>query len=768
MTDERGSDERTSKDGAKDHESTKGARDAERAQTSESSESTHSSESSADEPFSQGGAHDGVEKSADSGGESVDEMTATPPKRPRWRRWIGRLAISMLLLLAAFALALPRLSVLATQHLLDGPLGRELVNRRPERFQMNWRTGTSSRPGTISFEGVVLRGQSARAAWQLEADELTFQVVLPSLLVAIFETEQVRGRGVRFYLERLGTEQKAGESPRAPDGTLPGRPPIERLTSPVVPDAAAAAPSTPNPEELERTGRERENVGRLRRWLVGGRPWTLDLNDIVLDDVHQVWIERQNVEGELDFRGTMRFALRRYVQFDSLVLGLAEATLRDGDTLLLDGASGTLDLDLAPLVPRRTELPALARSVSGRVRLDARLRDLGVLRRSFEPLSWLDVQVEGDLEADVGLERGLARSGSFVRIDASRAQLDLFDQEVLGTGHLEARFERAEGAVQAGELVSPSGAGSPEVGDSTVTAAVDVVLAEFTSRPRGGTGSSEPLLLGRELEARLLGIWPALDQLPRLEHGQVRLTDTEVRDLGGLQRYVPASSGVELRSGKAQLDLQLTFEGTRGRGRAALRGERVRLRVRDVVVRSDLELDARMNQLDLDRRLVSIDGTTMRLSSLLVEDPPAPRGAQLWWARTILERGSIDWRSGAPRFNARFAGSMRDSRPLVAYYLSSRRLLAPLVDLLTIENLDISGDLELEERSTRIQCFSALAPKVHIQADFDLGAGRPTGIALFESGRFRLGLEAGAAERDWKVLRPRRWFAQQRVGRCEG
>ncbi|REJ75044.1 MAG: hypothetical protein DWQ30_18685 [Acidobacteria bacterium] len=629
--------------------------------------------------------------------------------------WIAALVV---------AVSLPWLFAFATEKTLQSSFGERLVNRRPDRFQMSWRSVASPSPGRLRFESVTLRGQTPRTGWQIEAEELEAQVSLAALLGRIFECEWIRGRGVSFAMLRL-----EGGRPALAEGA----PPID------LPAAGRALQSS-----------AREQSG-----------WTIDLDGIAVEDLRRIWIDRERLDTSPDatFGGAMRFALRRHVEIEAARLELHAAALSEAGEEVLREIDGSVEIDLAPMRPREVDFEELLRALSGHAEFTADISSLGALRRSFETLRWLDLDASGSLVVDLGLDRGTVRPGSHLAVESPSVRALLFDQQIVGAGTIAGRFEQS------------SAGGSAE---STNPVRVDIELQRFAGGPRppsepgrlpaadadsGGRSAFE----GGGLTASLTGTWPRLSRVPQLATGTLHLEDARLNDVSALQRYLPAGSGVVLRSGTADLGVDLRFEGHRGSGSATLQGSAIRFRLQEVAMRGDLALDLQLPEVDLDSATLRVNGSSLRVDGLQVEG--STRTAD-WWSRARASRGTLRFRDSGPAFAAHFEGEMRDSRPLVAYYLKKRRLLRPLEELLTVEGLRIRGDLDVGAQRGRVECFAAEAENLEIQADLTLGRGRPEGIALFEYRRFALGLEAEASERDWKLRRPRRWFESRRQDRC--
>lgn len=72
--------------------------------------------------------------------------------------------------------------VLAAAIFLNTSLGPSVINRQPERFQMQWASGRSWWPGRVTLIDVRLQGQARRVAWQAQAARVQGRIALRPLL----------------------------------------------------------------------------------------------------------------------------------------------------------------------------------------------------------------------------------------------------------------------------------------------------------------------------------------------------------------------------------------------------------------------------------------------------------------------------------------------------------------------------------------------------------------------------------------------------------
>ena len=64
----------------------------------------------------------------------------------RWLRWLWRVLLALVGLYALY--------LVAGNLFLNTPIGPSTINRKPEKFQMHWDSGSTWWPGQVSLSGV--------------------------------------------------------------------------------------------------------------------------------------------------------------------------------------------------------------------------------------------------------------------------------------------------------------------------------------------------------------------------------------------------------------------------------------------------------------------------------------------------------------------------------------------------------------------------------------------------------------------------------------
>ena len=116
---------------------------------------------------------------------------------------------------------------------------------------------------------------------------------------------------------------------------------------------------------------------------------------------------------------------------------------------------------------------------------------------------------------------------------------------------------------------------------------------------------------------------------------------------------------------------------------------------------------------------------------------------------------------GKPVFlRARLESTLSDTRPLFALVAPAGRgkILHWVDDLLDVQGVGAVADLTVGPSLLRVDNLAVAGGKARVQGRFRVAGGHPRGILYASLGRLDVGMEMADGKRDWKILRPRKWF----------
>ncbi|HEY2514253.1 MAG TPA: hypothetical protein VGI39_25475 [Polyangiaceae bacterium] len=423
------------------------------------------------------------------------------------------------------------------------PLFGKVVNATPEDVDIHYRRAWSLYPTHVTARDLSIRGTDSHVEWILHLDEVTFDCSLLELPTQHFHVTRARGSGIRFRL-RFTTE-----SPRATPAYLAQIPPIDSL------GPLAFKPSGP-PYKGEWSDAD---------WHL----WTIRLDDIVAEHVHEVWLDRGRFVGDARIGGGFYLRPIRRVEVGPLDVevrgGAASFAARTvADPLVLRGT-----MRVAPFDPRVASGDDLLHHLSIDVDAKATIPDVAALPVDLPP----EAKIAGALELPrvaLKLARGVVQNGT----------------------HVEARSDQLEARLD--EHAASGAAGlSADVKDGELRARLDVTGVDFDHAIRAPA-------LSLTADGRALDLAQGFDDL----HATLDVPEVELADLRALgapeldRGSVRASAHVEGWRSDARLAGEAEAHATRAAlhlGKARIHGAAdARLRVESFYVRQMRLVGARL------------------------------------------------------------------------------------------------------------------------------------------------------------------------------
>ncbi len=603
-----------------------------------------------------------------------------------------------------------------------------LAHHKPEKFQADWSLAYSVWPGRVHFRDLEMRGRNRRVIWSATVDQGSASIDIGELFARRVRIDGLHGSGLRFRL-RPRVEKPPPAGAPGPNGETGDE---DEVTAPAPDDV---------PPEVE----EKEGEAPLLPPIPGFEglgepikstkpPWTIDLDDFVVDGVHEVWLERYHYLAESPagrFSGSVVLRLRRSVELPHFDLELAGGSLlvREEKLARLErfAARGAME----PFPTRPYTVQELTRYTRAQLELSAQESNLSALEYYLRGFP-IELGGQGKITAEIGLAHGVLEPGS--RLEVSEATLRLAYLTYWGKGR---------------------GSAQVRVDDQGEGRSLARLAARLDTFELGVLGSHAAHLTGRGLtvNARTENL-DLSDERPQLE-GEIHLPATEVPDFRVYNRLWPESFPFELRSGKAQLESDLTFATTStshsARGQLLLEGHGIRAALLDNEFSGDFKLTAHLASADLAEKTFALAGTRLEISGLDGHWEPKTTG---WWATVDIPRGEVQL--AEPRsFDLHLDARLADSSPLVAALITQKPELEWLSGLLNIKDLRLATEARLGSHRLDLRGL-----KLHggekLEAVGELVMKNKKGDAVFHlkygpfSAAFRLRPDR---TRDWKLLK---------------
>jgi hypothetical protein len=108
--------------------------------------------------------------------------------------------------------------------------------------------------------------------------------------------------------------------------------------------------------------------------------------------------------------------------------------------------------------------------------------------------------------------------------------------------------------------------------------------------------------------------------------------------------------------------------------------------------------------------------------------------------------------------------TLSDPRPIFAFVAPPERrsrLLNWVDRLLDVQGIGAVADVAVGTGGVAIDHMAIAGGPALIQGRLRIGGPRRQGILYASYGRWDVGLEMDGDQRDWRILRPKKWFANQ-------
>jgi len=479
--------------------------------------------------------------------------------RVRWRRFFVRVLLT---------LAIPcALYVVVANVLLRTGLLRNVVSGSSVSFavigdstdlRLDYTSAYSIVPGRVHVEGLTIRGREQTMEWFLTLDHADVRISLGDLLHRTFHVTRLRSSG--FVLRARMRLDRADATPEVV-ATLP---PIEGFPdAPVLDEGPEPPPLTDATYNL----------------------WTINLEDVDVDHVRQIWIQALRAEGDTHVTGRWFFHPQRWLDVGPATVDANGVDFSYGSAPLATGVRGSFGATVHPFDLRQAD----GLEVLDHVSYDGQLRGRGFVAdvlRLLAPRSGIRfTRWEGPFDARLILDHGTVANGTQVSTEA--------DDCAIGAGALvlEAPI-RTELGVQehlATIDMRVSGAGAERAHIASI--AVAVTSGELQLAHLGG-------------DARFA----------------VDVGGATTNDIAAWQHYFPSTSTFAIRSGTVAADAHakgsLVEGGGWAAGTATVAADDVTVALGPAVLGGRLEAHVDLRRATWADRRVELSGSDVVLRSV--------------------------------------------------------------------------------------------------------------------------------------------------------
>jgi hypothetical protein len=724
---------------------------------------------------------------------------ASPPARAQnplaRHRWLRRTLWTLLVCYGAYV-------VLGNVY-LNTALGPWSINRKPDKFAMHWDRALTWWPGEVVLWKVSMRGHVGRTVWTLQAGKASGHVALTALLRKEVRIPRLHASDVTGDVRHVEDEMPA-PVPR-PGGWLLNFPSI---TSDSIHGGRFHA--------LTLEGDGEAHIGFTKR-LRGGPAELLESTakfqharllhdgDALLQDARldarfamppvtraqavgidklrfarfgvKIDADTPGLAARQDQAGKLELVLQPGKGHVQGSLTLANAALQPGGVLSLrlpvvitdtrgqvhdstlttqlsvdqdlhlkagmpaqvDGVLA-LDADLAvdgtqiPLKDLRTLLPR----TSGRVAGQWQFSSLKWITSLFVDVPWLSLEGAGRVEGDVTLKHGVLAPGSRVDVPRVQAQADMLGQRVTGTASARAQLKAAA--------------------HGRTRSIVDLAMTEFSVAALDDL--KRPYIRGNDLKLHTESD-PDLSRARESLWANASFQNARVPDLRAYNRFLP-NDHLRFEGGAGTLSgtLVLDAAGNAGNGRVRIAGRGAAVNVAGIAMRSDVDVDLKLQRADLARQRFHVDGSTAALKNVSFAQADNTRSG--WWVQVDLPRAQLGAADKRMAVQGEVVARMKDVGFLLDLFSRDRDYPKWMVRLVDAGNVQARAKVRWQQRDLVVDGIDASNDRFDLLGRFQLkDRAKPQGDLYARWGVLGTAVELRGGHHQFHVVGARRWYDAQ-------
>ena len=636
----------------------------------------------------------------------------------RWAAWVAGVTAALL------AIYLVGINVFVRTRML-----RSALSEDPEEMLVDYTSAYSVIPGQVHVEGLSIRGSDWNIQWILRIDKCDFRFSPLDFLHRRFHASHVRGDGltfrVRLRVDEATPEHVAALPPVPGFGEFPHRKP---------------GPQPPPPTDAQY------------------RLWSVQLEDVDAQDVHEIWVDTLRYAGNLRVRGRWIFRPMRWLDVGPAVVDAAPLDISYGPHVLAQGLRGSIGVTVHPFDLRGPQGIHILQEVSADVRLKGLLRAADTLE-SLLPVSGLSfVRGDGPLDAVIQMDRGVLASGTKVSFDSDDTRTTAPKLAIDGPAH--ARFEVvAEAGKPVGRL-DANGDGIQLLGEEGAKATLKTATATIWSRELALEDPFEELWLTSHMDLTHV--------VAHLGSAEVSAQALDVAtDLTASRPKQTISGGATLAGTGLKGDWQKV--GMSGdlsahlAGGVGLRDGLVDLAGSDVVVR---HLQAHLGSEPLAGTLSAHvrarrgkELTDLSDTEITFEGAAGPPSSQTqgWWARAKLTNATL--RRAPAALDATIHLTAKDASVAAAVIATQTSIPQWVLNAVPMTHLDATCDVVVRPSSVQVHSLLARGDSDSVRFEYDSSSWLTEWAMLIEEGALQVGLHQTPAGLDFAPFVGVPWFA---------
>ncbi len=589
---------------------------------------------------------------------------------------------------------------------LASSYGEKLLNVDPALFQIRYDRAWTLIPGKVEVRGFKLSTQDHMVQFMVTADRVHGDLHLLTLANLHFHATDIEADGVIVHIR---PRVEAGSELEKHLGDLP---PIEGYESAMITKEEKSKP-----------------LGPLL---------LLDFDRLTIHHLREVWIERQRYNGDAELTGSMlykpfsRLALRD-VRFTD-----ANAKLAVEPNLIPIEHIG-LHVDLEEIDLANTTFDSL-RSLTAQLQLSATVepRFLNGYLTNVKGLSTLRASgVEGPLEVDVKIEKGVIADDSRLSFSTPRVAMRIPYVEISGAAAVKAKADQGR-------------------------VALSVEISKAALQQRDGERLAEA-----DRFAVLASSGVDLTRMDSVD-AQLILSGGRVKELRDLNQFIPSGAGLRIAEGQGEIEgkISLDAESARGRGNIDVTASAVSVKNRSAVITGKLQVHGEIRSLNLDSGALDFSGSSLAIeeATLRADGKTSPL-----WVKAVAEQ-AVFTPKGKTQWTTKFGVGASNLQPLLAI-VSANLPLPKAINLLTNSpNVRATAEMIVKEDSIELPRLILTSQTVRAEGAMTLREVstsderlEPWGNVLVHAGVFSAGVQLDGPKIKLVLFDLKKWAASKNL-----
>ncbi len=613
-------------------------------------------------------------------------------------------------ILVKVSLAVVLLYYVGVNGFLMSPWANKLMTIAPDITQISFGQAYTIVPFRFVIEDFKLSIQDPAIQMFVSADHAEGNIYPWSLFGNRFLATNIKGDGVVFRLrERL--EKK-------------------KLTAATI----ALMPEIPGYESMEKLGGLPEGV----------KPLAVDLRNLDVTNLTQVWINEFQFDGRIDVNGGFFLEALKSLRIDETELNDIRGELKRAKKTVARVREMKLavKLDEIPLTAE-VDVDQLLAAVNATVAIEAGIQNAQFLNAYLRAVPQVHIEEgAGVLSMAMSIEKGVFFEDSSLSLDTSKVIVQLPYFDIVGRSAIRWRVKK---------------------GTSYFNVKVPEVIAINRSDGKKTlSGSNFELAASTTADISKMS-YVNLDVV--LEKGKAA-------DLRFLNEFIPEGAGIQITSGGGNVEGKLSFStrSRRAKGTLDIEGNQLSVKNRSATLIGHAKVHGEIVDLNVDTGAMDISGSSIALNNVGIwADGDTHKG---FWANLVADP-CVMTPKGKTKWQTKMTLNFSNLQPVLSLVSATAPLPGLLKAFADVPNVRVSSEVIVRAKDVEIRKLRVDSSKVQVDGELKLmesGETAATEAKLYPWGALLVKVRALSAGVDFQgtmvrpiLSDPEGWFTKYRA-----